>query len=60
MDLEFRTIGTASVNTVRTLAMGGVGKAAPGMVTQVGPEPWQAEPVLAGSLPHPDTREAAK
>ena len=60
MDLESRTIETAPVNTIRVPAMEAVGKAAPGMVTQAGPEPSRAEPVLAGSLPHTDTREAAK
>ena len=60
MDLESRTIETASVNTIRAPAMEAVGKAAPGMVTQAGPGPSRAEPILAGTLPHPDTREAAK
>jgi hypothetical protein len=60
VDLESRTIETASVNTIRAPAMEAVGKAASGMVTQAGPEPSRAEPILAGTLPHPDTREAAK
>ncbi|MEJ7870931.1 MAG: hypothetical protein WKF67_01635 [Rubrobacteraceae bacterium] len=60
MDLESRTIETASVNTIRALGMEAVGKAASGMVTQTGPEPSRAERFLAGSLAHPDAREAAK
>ena len=60
MELECRTIETEAVNPILASAKEAVGKAAPGMVAPAGPEPSQAEPVLAGSLPHPDTREAAK
>lgn len=60
MDLESRTIETASVNTIRVPAMEAGGKGVPGMVTQTGPEPSRAERFSAGSLPHPDALEAAK